>query len=153
MKLDKLREQSPLLRALSNTELDLFESVSTERRLAASEILFEEAGPADTFYFVAGGKVGLELTAPGKEPIVIQTLGPGDLVGVSWLFQPYRWNWRARAVVDTDLVAVDATLIRAHLEKNRDLALEVLTVVAAELVGRLHRTRIQLLDLYRGSTT
>jgi CRP-like cAMP-binding protein len=153
MKLDKLREQSPLLRALSNTELDLFESVSTERRLAAGEILFEEAGPADTFYFVAAGKVGLELTAPGKEPIVIQTLGPGDLVGVSWLFQPYRWNWRARAVVDTDLVAVDATLIRAHLEKNRDLALEVLTVVAAELVGRLHRTRIQLLDLYRGSTT
>lgn len=69
------------------------------------------------------------------------------------MFQPYRWNWRARAVVDTDLVAVDATLIRAHLEKNRDLALEVLTVVAAELVGRLHRTRIQLLDLYRGSTT
>lgn len=153
MKLDQLREQSPLLRALSNSEFELFESASTERLLPANAILFEEAGLADAFYFVAVGKVGLELTAPGKEPIVIQTLGPGDLVGVSWLFQPYRWNWRARAVVDTDLVAVDATVIRAHLEGNRDLALEVLTVVAAEVVNRLHRTRIQLLDLYRGSTT
>jgi CRP-like cAMP-binding protein len=81
---------------------------------------------------VVDGRIGLELTSPGKEPIVIQTLGAGDLVGVSWLFPPHRWNWRARAIVDSELVAFDATIIRAELERNRDLALEVLSVVAGK---------------------
>jgi CRP/FNR family transcriptional regulator, cyclic AMP receptor protein len=149
MKLDALRERSSLLQALTNTEVTLFESAATELRLSAGEILFEEEGPADVFYIVVEGRIGLELTSPGKEPIVIQTLGTGDLVGVSWLFPPHRWDWRARAIVDSELAAFDATVIRAELERNRDLALEVLTVVAGEVVHRLQRTRVQLLDLYR----
>jgi CRP/FNR family transcriptional regulator, cyclic AMP receptor protein len=149
MKLDALRERSTLLQALTNTEVALFESAATELRLSAGETLFEEDGPADLFYIVVDGRIGLELTSPGKEPIVIQTLGPGDLVGVSWLFPPHRWDWRARAIVDSDLSAFDANVIRAELERNRDLALEVLTVVAGEVVHRLQRTRVQLLDLYR----
>jgi len=152
MKLETLREQSRLLRALTNTEVELFASAATELRVPAGEVVFEEGGSADAFYIVVEGKVGLVLTSPGKAPIVIQTLGPGDLLGVSWLFPPYRWNWKARAIVDTDLVAFDANLIRGELEKNRDLALEVLTVVASEVVDRLHRSRIQLLDLYRGQS-
>ncbi|MFP4073377.1 MAG: Crp/Fnr family transcriptional regulator, partial [Actinomycetota bacterium] len=77
---------------------------------------------------------------------------PGDLVGVSWLFPPHRWNWRARAMVDSELAVFDATTIRSEMEQNRDLAWEVLSVVSAEVVDRLHRTRVQLLDLYRGGS-
>jgi CRP-like cAMP-binding protein len=150
MNLENLREQSKLLRALTNTEVELFASAATDVHVAAGEVVFEEGGPADSFYIVVEGKVGLVLTSPGKAPIVIQTLGPGDLLGLSWLFPPYLWNWKARAIVHTNLVAFDANVIRAELEKNRALALEVLTVVASEVVDRLHRTRIQLLDLYRG---
>lgn len=149
MNLDELRERSSLLQALTNTEVTLFESAATELRLSAGETLFDEEGPADLFYIVVDGRIGLELTSPGKEPIVIQTLGTGDLVGVSWLFPPHRWNWRARAILDSELAAFDATIIRAELERDRDLALEVLTVVAGEVVHRLQRTRVQLLDLYR----
>lgn len=150
MKLNELRDKSALLHALTNTEFGLFESAAAELQLHAGEVLFEEGGPADSFYVVIEGKIGLELTTPGKDPIVIQTLGAGDLIGVSWLFPPHRWNWRARAIVDSELAAFDATAIRPELERNRDLALEVLTVVFGEAVQRLHRTRMQLLDLYRG---
>jgi CRP/FNR family transcriptional regulator, cyclic AMP receptor protein len=152
MNLDSLRERSTLLQALTNTEVALFESAATELPLSAGEVLFEEEGPADVFYIVTEGRIGLELTSPGKEPIVIQTLGVGDLVGVSWLFPPHRWNWKARAIVDSQLAAFDATVIRTELERNRDLALEVLTVVAGEVVRRLQRTRVQLMDLYRGGS-
>lgn len=149
MNLDELRERSSLLQALTNTEVTLFESAATELQVSAGETLFDEEEPADLFYIVVDGRIGLELTSPGKEPIVIQTLGTGDLVGVSWLFPPHRWNWRARAILNSELAAFDATIIRAELERDRDLALEVLTVVAGEVVHRLQRTRVQLLDLYR----
>ncbi|HVR79430.1 MAG TPA: cyclic nucleotide-binding domain-containing protein [Acidimicrobiia bacterium] len=151
MNLRSIREKSELLTRLSNTELDLFESVSSEVQLADGEILFEEGGVADTFFTIVSGRIGLELTSPGRAPMSIQTLGPGELVGVSWFFDPYRWNWRARSLGDTYLVAFDAVTIRQKCEVDRDLALEVLGVVAEEVVRRLHRTRIQLLDLYRNS--
>ena len=151
MNLRSIRESSDLLTKLSNTELDLFETVSSEVELADGEILFEEGGVADTFFIIVSGKIGLELTSPGRAPMSIQTLGPGELVGVSWYFEPYRWNWRARALGDTHLVAFDAVAIRQKCHTDRDLALEVLGVVAEEVVRRLHRTRIQLLDLYRST--
>ncbi|HSJ84034.1 MAG TPA: cyclic nucleotide-binding domain-containing protein [Acidimicrobiia bacterium] len=149
MNLEALRSSSPLLTKLSNTELGFFESISHEVHLGSGEVLFEEGSQADTFFIISQGKVGLEITTPGKAPMIIQTLGPGDLVGLSWFFPPYRWNWHARAMADTSLVAFDAGAVRQKCEENRDLALEVLGVVASELAARLHRTRIQLLDLYR----
>ena len=149
MNLQTLREISPLLAKLSNTELEFFESVSSVVGLDSGEVLFEEGGAADTFYIVSEGRVGLEMTSPGKTPMVIQTLGPGDLVGLSWFFAPHRWNWRARALGDTTVVAFDAAEVRRRCRENRDLALEVLGVLSAELAARLHRTRIQLLDLYK----
>lgn len=151
MNLDAMRVKSALLRALSNTEVDLFESAASRLRVSAGEVLFEEDGAANAFYIVVEGRIGLELTSPGKDPMVIQTLGSGDLVGVSWLFPPHRWNWRARAMIDSELVAFDADVIRSEMERNRDLALEVLGVVAGDVADRLHRTRVQLLDLYRGA--
>ncbi|HSO50312.1 MAG TPA: cyclic nucleotide-binding domain-containing protein [Acidimicrobiia bacterium] len=151
MRLGPIRDSSELLTRLSNTELELFETISREVHLSTGEILFEEGGQADTFYIIVSGKVGLELTSPGRVPMVLQTLGDGDLVGVSWFFPPYQWNWRARALEDTNLVAFDAVEVRRRCEINRDLALEVLSVVAEEAVRRLHGTRIQLLDLYRNS--
>jgi CRP-like cAMP-binding protein len=149
MNLRSVRESSELLTSLSNTELEFFEGISSEVHLANGAILFEEGGVAESFFIVSTGKVGLELTSPGRSPMVIQTLGPGELVGVSWFFPPYRWNWRARAIEDTTLIAFDALAVRSECEANRDLALEVLGVIAEEVVRRLQRTRIQLLDLYR----
>jgi len=151
MNLQAVRESSELLARLTNTQLELFESLSSERHLADGEILFEEGGEADSFYIIVTGRIGLELTSPGHPPMVIQTLGPGDLVGVSWFFSPYRWNWRARSQGETDLIAFDAVEVRRQCGLNRDLDLEVLGAVATEAVRRLHGTRIQLLDLYRST--
>jgi len=151
MNLQSVRRNSELLTRLTNTELDLFESLSSEVHVVNGEILFEEGGAADTFYIIVEGKVGLELTSPGRTPMIIQSLGPGDLVGVSWFFPPFRWNWRARALEETDLIAFDAVEVRRQCGLNRDLDLEVLGAVAEEAVRRLHRTRIQLLDLYRST--
>jgi hypothetical protein len=52
-------------------------------------------------------------------------------------------------MTDTSLVAFDAVEVRRKCQENRDLALEVTGVVASELAARLHRTRVQLLDLYQ----
>jgi CRP-like cAMP-binding protein len=124
------------------------ESVSRRVRFRVGDVLFEEAADAETFYVIDQGKVGLELTSPGRPPIVIQTLGDGDLVGISWLFPPQRWNWRAKALTDTTATSFDAAAVRLACDRDSALARQVLEVIAREAVGRLQSTRLQLLDLY-----
>jgi CRP-like cAMP-binding protein len=148
MNLDAVRASSELLSGLSDTEFGFLESVSQEVHFRSGDVLFEEDGVADTFYIIVEGKVGLEMTSPGKPPVVIQTLGDGELVGVSWLFPPHRWNWRARAITETATIAFDADEVRAQSEIDPELARQVHGVVAKEAVSRLHSTRVQLLDLY-----
>jgi CRP-like cAMP-binding protein len=148
MSLISLREQSPLLSKLTNTELELFEALSREITAPDGTILFEEGADADSFYLIAQGKVALELASAGRSPMIIQTLGPGDLVGLSWLLPPHRWNWRARVVGESRLVVFDAVEVRRQCEENRDLAPDVYQVLAAEMADRLHSTRLRLLDLY-----
>jgi CRP/FNR family transcriptional regulator, cyclic AMP receptor protein len=147
--LQTLTAASPLLRDLTATDLAFFESIAREVTVGKGDTLFEEGGAADTFYIVCDGRIGLEMTSPGRQPMVIQTLGRGDLVGLSWFFAPARWNWRARALADTTLMAFDAAAVRHRCEEEPKLALHVLRVIASETADRLHRTRIQLLDLYR----
>ncbi len=149
MTLRPVHKTNRLLADLSTGQLKLLESLSREVEVLDDTTLFEEGGEADTFYIITDGKVALEMTSPGKHPMVIETLGPGDLVGVSWLFPPYRWNWRARSLGDTILVAFDAIEMRRHCQEDHDLALKVVKAISAEVARRLQSTRIRLLDLYQ----
>jgi CRP/FNR family cyclic AMP-dependent transcriptional regulator len=150
MTLSSLKDLSPMLTDLSDDGLEFLESVATEIQFASGALIFDEDDPADFFYLVATGRVGLEVAFAAREPMLIETLGPGELLGVSWLFPPHRWSWRARALAPTVLIAFDAAAVREQCEDDTDLALHIYKTVAGEAVGRLHATRVRLLDLYPG---
>ena len=150
MSLESLKSSSPLLVDLDVDELEFLESVATEVAYPAGSIIFEEDQYADTFYLVAEGKTGLEVVFPAKPPVLLETVGAGGLLGVSWLTYPYRWNWRARALDRSVLVAFDADKVRARCREDHKLASNVYLTVADEAQRRLHAARVRLLDLYPG---
>lgn len=150
MSLASLKDLTPLLLDLSDDGLEFLESVATEIEFPSGALIFDEDETADTFYLIATGRAGLEVTVPAHEPMLIETLGPGEVLGVSWLFEPYRWSWRARALAPTTAVAFDAKAVRDQCKSDTDLALHVYKTVAGEAVRRLHATRVRLLDLYPG---
>lgn len=151
MSLASLRDTAPLLIELSESGIEFLESIATEMSYRAGTVLFEEDDTADTAYLIAEGKIGLEVLIHTRPPVLVETLGPGDLLGVSWLFPPYQWSWRARAMIDTTCVAFDAKALRERCDEDVDLALQVYKAVAGEAVKRLHAARIRLLDLYPGA--
>jgi CRP/FNR family cyclic AMP-dependent transcriptional regulator len=149
MTLESLRRASRLLSMLNGPEFEIFASFAEPVSFAEGKVLFAEDAPADRFYIVDRGRVGLELTTPGKQPIVLQTLGSGELVGISWMFPPYRWSWRARALIASDTYGFDAPAVRAAIAANPELGYRLAAAVAEEAIKRLHGARLQLLDLYR----
>lgn len=150
MSLESLRGRTRLLDGMSANSIEFLESVVREVMFPKGALIFDEDEKANSFYLIGNGKVGLEVSMPARDPVLLETLGPGELLGVSWLFPPHRWNWRARALAATDILVFDAESVRLQCEKDPDLALHVYETVAGEAIRRLHATRVRLLDLYPG---
>jgi CRP-like cAMP-binding protein len=150
MNLSEIRGDFAALSELSDGARRFLESVSEEVSFPPGAVIFEEDSVADTFHVIITGKVALELISTGHDPIVLQTLRDGDLVGVSWLLPPYRWSWRARALVPTSAVAFDAAAVRDQMGGDCEMERHLLRMVLRATAGRLQSTRTQLLDLYGG---
>ena len=117
-------------------------------RFDAGTYLFREGEPADHFYLIRQGKVAIEISAPPRKPIIVQTLTGGDVLGWSWLVPPYQWRFHARAVEPVRAIALDGKCLRARCEGNHDLGYELLKRFAQVITQRLEATRFQLLDVY-----
>lgn len=114
----------------------------------AGDLLLKEGDEATTLYLLRRGAVAIEIHAPGRDGIVVQTLGAGHVVGWSWLVPPYRWSFDARAITDVGAVAVDGACLRSKSDAQPDVGYALLQQVSGILLERLQATRTQLLDLY-----
>lgn len=121
---------------------------ATERAFDVDTTVAREGSEADVFYLVVDGKIGLELEAADRPPITVQTVGPGEVVGWSWLVPPHRWRFSVRTLKPTRLLVLDGGVIRRALQTHPDWGFEFLHRFVPVLAERLENTRIQLLDLY-----
>jgi CRP/FNR family transcriptional regulator, cyclic AMP receptor protein len=85
---------------------------------------------------------------PGRGPITVETIGPGEILGWSWLFPPYRWHFDGRAVEGTRAIAFDAKCLRLKCEEDHDLGYELVKQFAHVMMERLQATRLRMLDVY-----
>jgi len=117
-------------------------------RFEAGSYLFHEGESADHFYLLRHGRVALEMAAPGRGTLTFETLGKDDIVGIAWLFPPYRWTYDARALELTRAIQMDAACLRQKCEDDHDLGYEMMKRFVPALTERLHATQMQILDLY-----
>lgn len=111
-------------------------------------LLCAEGSPAEALFFLLHGHVSIALHDPGRGEVVVETVGPGGVVGWSWLLPPYRWSFDARASEPVTAIAVDAACLRRALADDPALGAALLGRVAASLLEKLQSTRLRLLDLY-----
>ncbi len=116
--------------------------------VAPGELLVTEGEPAATCYLIRRGSVSIELHAPGVGPLRVERVGPGNVVGWSWLFPPYRWRFDARALTPVGAIAVDGTCLRERADRDPAFGYQLMHRFGAVLLDRLEAARLRLLDLY-----
>jgi CRP-like cAMP-binding protein len=146
--LEPLLAEHPFLRGLEPRYLALLAGCAANVRFDAGRYIFREGEEADRFYIIRHGKVALELSAPERGALTIQTLGAGDVLGWSWLFPPYRWRFDARALELTRAIALDGACLRRKCDEDHSFGYELVKRFAQVIVERLQATRLQLLDVY-----
>lgn len=128
--------------------INLVSGCAKNVRFEAGSYLLHEGDEASTFFLIRRGRVTLEIKAPGRQSMRFMTVDEGEIVGVSWLFPPYRWNYDAKSLELVRAIAIDATCLREKCEADNKLGYELMKRFVPALAGRLQATRLQLLDLY-----
>jgi CRP-like cAMP-binding protein len=134
--------------ALTKEHHERLMSVAREVSFATGERIFNEGGKADSFWIIHTGTVALDLHVPGRQAPVIDTLGPGRLLGWSSLVPPHHWHLGAEAAGPVRAYEFDAATVREMCRQDPGLEHELCTYVAGLIARRLRSTRMRLLDLY-----
>jgi CRP/FNR family cyclic AMP-dependent transcriptional regulator len=112
----------------------------------SDELIFREGDIANRLYLIVAGKVVLEASDGHGRVVLLQTVGDAELLGWSWIFSPYIWHLRARALEPTEAIFFYGTRLRELCEKDHELGYEMFKRVAEVMMQRLHTTRRLLLE-------
>lgn len=138
----------PFLKGLNRTQLALLADCALNAQFKSGEVIFREGEKAKIFYLIEKGKVVLESGKDYGEPVVIQTIGAGDLLGWSWMMPPNVWHFTARAIEPTEAIYFAGTILREYCERDHSLGFELHKRMSEVMMKRLQAARRKMLAIH-----
>jgi CRP/FNR family cyclic AMP-dependent transcriptional regulator len=139
--------QQPFFKGLNADQLQLLTESAMSIQFEAGQSIFQQGSPANRFYLILEGAVALESEMAECSSIPLQTLGPGDDLGWSWLFPPFYLHLSARALKPTKAIFFYGTRLREQCEQDHDLGYEMMKRIAEIAIQRLQTTQKRLMEL------
>ena len=139
----------PFLEGLSPEYLSILAECAMPTDFKPEQIIFREGEMANRFYLILAGHVVLEADAKGSRSVPVDLITAGDVLGWSWLFPPYTWNFTARAVDSVRAIFFYGTWLRERCTDDRPFGCELIRRMAAVAIRRLQAARQQLVHLAR----
>ncbi|MQY37672.1 hypothetical protein SRB17_56760 [Streptomyces sp. RB17] len=137
-----------LLTALPHAQRERLMELAKEVSFPEDTHIFEAGGTADRFWVIRSGAVHLDQQVTSRQRVTVATLGAGDMLGWSWLFPPYQWDFGAVAFTDVRAYEFDGPSVLALCVEDPLLGLSLVRTVAEILANRLETTRGKLMDQY-----
>ena len=137
-------EQHPFFRDMKREHIGVVSKGATEMEFKRGEFLIHEDEPANRFFLIERGKVAVEAHDPGPIGVEVEELGPGEVLGWSWLFPPFTWHLRARAVEPTKVIVLNAAHLLRVAVNDHAFGYEIMKRVSQIIIHRLQAARRQL---------
>ena len=137
----------PFFHGMKTHHLAMLSEGATENRYKPGETLFNEGEPANRFFLLQQGNVILEAHEPNDGTAAVQLLGPGDVIGWSWLFPPFTWHLRARALEHSTVIVLDGGRLLGAAEEDHDFGYDLMKRITQVVIQRLQATRRQLFEI------
>jgi CRP-like cAMP-binding protein len=145
---ERVLRETPVFAGLDDDRIATIAGCAKNMRYPAAEKIYGEGDHADQFLILREGHVAIDMQTLHRGILTVQTVGPGEVLGWSWLFPPYEWHYDARAVEDTRAIALDARCLRGKCQQDPALGFELMKRFSTVMLSRLEATRMQLLDIY-----
>lgn len=144
--LEETIAEHPFAKGLRPDHLKVLADSAMQVEFGPNQNIFHEGDLANRFYLIQSGKVALQSSDKDSEAKLIQTIGPEDVLGWSWLFPPYYWNFDATALEPTKAIFFYGTRLREQCEQDPALGYELTKRISQIVIDRLQATRKQLLE-------
>jgi len=138
----------PFLAGMNPTQLALLTDCAIPVQFKKGQTILREGDMANRFYLIESGKVVLESGEGFGAPVIVETIGAGDLLGWSWMFPPYVWHFTARAVEPVEAIFFYGTILREYCEKDHSLGYELFKRMAPVMLRRLQAARKRMLSIH-----
>ena len=138
----------PFLAGMNPTHLALLTDCAIPVKFRKGQTILREGEMANRFYLIESGKVILESGEGFGEPVIVETIGAGDLLGWSWMFPPYVWHFTARAVEPTQAIFFYGTILREYCERDHSLGYELFKRITPVMMKRLQSARRKMLSVH-----
>ena len=142
----------PFLVGMNRKHLALLTDCAMTAHFKTGQTILREGEFANRCYLIETGKVVVESGSNFTEPLAIETIGAGDLLGWSWMFPPYVSQFTARAVEPTSVIFFYGTILREYCEKDHSFGFELLKRISAVMVRRLQAAHKQMLSIHSHET-
>jgi CRP-like cAMP-binding protein len=141
--LKKLLVGHPFLNGMSAERIQYLSDSAMEVQFDAGQALFTAGDTANRFYLIVEGSVALQSRTNGTSHCV-ETIGNGDVLGWSWLYEPYQWHFDARAEKPTRAVFIYGTRLRELCQADPCFGFDLLKRVTRVVIQRLEKLCEQL---------
>jgi CRP-like cAMP-binding protein len=138
----------PFLAGMDRAHLASLTDCAMRAHFEPGQVIVREGEIANRFYLIESGKVVLESGEGFGEPVVVEAIGAGDLLGWSWMFPPYVWQFTARVVEPTSAIFFYGTILREYCERDHSLGYELFKRMAPVILRRLQAARKKMLSLH-----
>ncbi|HVV85230.1 MAG TPA: cyclic nucleotide-binding domain-containing protein [Kofleriaceae bacterium] len=146
--LERLLRSHPFLADVEPAYVRILVGCARSVRFQPGDYLMREGEHEDTLYLIRQGTVSIELPRPGGRDVCVETVGAGDVLGVSLMTKSAaHLDCRARETVLA--FALDHACMRRHMDEDPRLGYTLAMRLLAVTYGRLSAARLQNLDVYR----
>ena len=141
-----MTKATKLLTALPQPQRRRLMALAREVSFPEDTRIFEAGGTADRFWVIRSGAVHLDQRVTPSRRVTVASLGAGDLLGWSWLFPPYQWDFGAEAFSPVRAYEFQAQPVLKLCEEDAALGMSLVRIVAEILAHRLETTRGKLME-------
>jgi CRP/FNR family cyclic AMP-dependent transcriptional regulator len=146
--LENVIRSHPFCAGLNDEQIGLLVGCTRNLHFRGGEFLMREGQSEDRLYLIRRGHVALEVQRPGGEPICLETVGAGDVLGISCVTpQPAHLDCRAQDSVVA--LAIDNTCLTRKMAEDPRLGYAMAMRLLERTYQRLSRHRLQALDVYK----
>ncbi|MCP5420104.1 MAG: cyclic nucleotide-binding domain-containing protein [Gammaproteobacteria bacterium] len=143
--LEEYLASQPFFSGLSLEFLAFLARCCRERKIEAGEVLFRQGDKAQHFFLIRDGSIAIEVPALTGPTLSVQTLGPSQILGWSWLIAPYRWSFQSRVEAPTVLLEFDGDAILTECEADPAFGYALCKRFAALMSERLEVARQRMM--------
>ena len=145
-------KKTEIFKGLDEVRLGILLSQSAVKSCPVGETIFQQGEEASGLYILIKGAVDLTVKTQDKIDFMTSKIEKeGEVFGTASLMEPFRYNVSAICLKPSEVLVLDANLIRKKMEDDPKIGMEIMKKLASIYFNRLNDLRAGVSKLFKMS--